>query len=186
MGHMILVSYKDVPRSLSLSKNLFISSFFLVYLIRCRTSKNGYVTGENIANIKWESRMQFLGESLYDWKKLTQKRFTLPSFLKIVMKTCTRFIWLHRCWWRMLETKYVGDFNFKIMVMVLAFLVTNIHYLFTLASGTKIQKMSPTLSHQHNDVTNITVTMKPFLDKENMWKSLRIRSLPKLDCPMKY
>ena len=98
MDHMILASYKDVPRSLSLSKNLFISSFFLVYLIRCRTSKNGYVTGENIANIKWESRMQFLGESRYDWKKLTQKRFTLPSFLKIVMKTCTRFIWLHRCW----------------------------------------------------------------------------------------
>ena len=70
----------------------------------------------------------------------------------------------------MLETKCVGD-NFKMLVTVLAFLVTNIHYLFTLASGTNIQKMSPTskfshqhpqivptLSHQHNDVTNITVT----------------------------
>ena len=43
----------------------------------------------------------------------------------------------------MLETKCVG-INFKMLVTVLAILVTNIHYLFTLASGTNIQKMSPT------------------------------------------
>ena len=35
---------------------------------------------------------------------------------------------LHRCWWRMLETKRVGD-NFKILVTVLAILVTNIFHL---------------------------------------------------------
>ncbi len=37
----------------------------------------------------------------------------------------------------MLVTKCVGD-NFKMLVTVLAFLVTNIYYLFTLASGTNI------------------------------------------------
>ena len=46
---------------------------------------------------------------------------------------------LHRCWWRMLETKCVGD-NFKMLVMIL---VTNILYLLKWASGTIIQKMSP-------------------------------------------
>ena len=64
---------------------------------------------------------------------------------------------LHRCWWRMLETKYVGD-NFEMLVTVLADFVTNILYLLALASGTNIQKMSPILKfrHQHPQiVTNI-------------------------------
>ena len=39
----------------------------------------------------------------------------------------------------MLETKCVGD-NYKMLVTVLAILVTNIHYLL----GTNIEKMSPT------------------------------------------
>ena len=38
--------------------------------------------------------------------------------------------WLHRCWWRMLKTKYVGE-NFKMLVTVLAISVTNSLYLFT-------------------------------------------------------
>ena len=40
-------------------------------------------------------------------------------------------------------------------------IVTNIHYLFTLPSGTNISKMSPTSTncHQHHDITNITVTL---------------------------
>ena len=49
---------------------------------------------------------------------------------------------LHRCWWRMLKTKCVGD-NFEILVTVLAVFVTNILCCLTLASGTYIQKMSP-------------------------------------------
>ena len=47
---------------------------------------------------------------------------------------------LHRCWWRMLETKCVGD-NFEMLVTVLA--VTNILYLSTLQPDINIQKMSP-------------------------------------------
>ena len=47
--------------------------------------------------------------------------------------------WLNRCWWRMMETKCVGD-NLKVLVTVLAILATNIIYLLTLASGTNIQK----------------------------------------------
>ena len=65
--------------------------------------------------------------------------------------------WLHRCWWRMLKTKYVGD-NFEMLVTVVADFVTNILYLLALASGTNIQKMSPIskFCHQHPKiVTNI-------------------------------
>ena len=57
--------------------------------------------------------------------------------------------WLHRCWRRMLETKRVDD-NSKVLVTILVILITNIHDFFTLASGTNIQKMSPTSRcHQH-------------------------------------
>ena len=62
----------------------------------------------------------------------------------------TRSERLHRCWWHMLETKCVGD-NFEMLLTVLAIMVTNINYLFTLALGTNIKKI-----HQHrNSVTNI-------------------------------
>ena len=50
--------------------------------------------------------------------------------------------WLHRCRWRMLKTKCVGD-KIKMLVTVSAISVTNIHYLLTLAFGSNIQKMSP-------------------------------------------
>ena len=57
--------------------------------------------------------------------------------------------------------KCVGD-NIKVLVTRLAILVTNIHYLFTLASGTNIQRMLPTskFCHQHPKiVTNFTMTL---------------------------
>ena len=56
----------------------------------------------------------------------------------------------------------VGDgcWRRNVLVTVLAILVTNIHYLFTLASGTNIQKMSPTLSRQLPLVTNITLAAR--------------------------
>ena len=66
---------------------------------------------------------------------------------------------LHRCLWRLLETKSAGG-NYKTLVTVLD--ITNIHYLFTLASGTNIQRMLPTskFCHQHPKiVTNITMTL---------------------------
>ena len=73
--------------------------------------------------------------------------------------------WLHRFWWRMLETICVGD-NFKMLVTVLAILVTNIHYLFILRPGTNIHKMSPTSQNRHQLlVTNISFT------EINFWES---------------
>ena len=79
---------------------------------------------------------------------------------------------LHGFWGRVLETKCVGD-NFKMLVTVLAILVTNILYLLTLASGTNIQKchqdlisvayklkLSPTVSCQHHNVTNTKCVKK--------------------------
>ena len=60
---------------------------------------------------------------------------------------------LHRCWWRMLETKCVGN-NYEMLVTVFAIMVTIIQYLFTLALGTSIKKVSPTskFCHQHQKI----------------------------------
>ena len=55
----------------------------------------------------------------------------------------------------MLETKYVGD-NFEMLVTVLVDFVTNILYLFALASGTNIQKMSPISKFCHQHPKNVT------------------------------
>ena len=57
----------------------------------------------------------------------------------------------------MLKTKRVGD-EYKMLVTVSANLVTNIPYLFTLATGTNIQKMSSLSKFCHHHpkiVTNI-------------------------------
>ena len=68
----------------------------------------------------------------------------MSDFFEIKMNSLAflRIGLVHRCWWRMLEAKCVGD-NFKMLVTVLAISVTNILYLLTLAFGTNIQKMSP-------------------------------------------
>ena len=79
-------------------------------------------------------------------------------------------------WWRqfnnaggrlvtsILETKCVDD-NYTMLVTVLAMtvLVTNIHSLFILASGTNIQKMSPTSKFCHQDPKFITKLVTPTL-----------------------
>ena len=90
----------------------------------------------------------------------------LVIFIILNMLNLKMIIRLHRCWWRMLETKYVGD-NFEMLVTVLAVFVTNILYILALVqpsttkrchqyrnSVTKNQKFAeikwPTLTfHQH-------------------------------------
>ena len=61
-------------------------------------------------------------------------------------------------WWRMLETKCVGD-NHKMLVTVLTILVAKIHYLSTLVSDTNIQ------SRHKLSVTNITVSPRSLSPK---------------------
>ena len=57
---------------------------------------------------------------------------------------------LHRCWWRIITTKCVGD-NYTILMTVLSILITNIYYIFTLMySVNNIHKSSRTLGHQHH------------------------------------
>ena len=64
-------------------------------------------------------------------KLIVRSEFILLGLKKSTHETpISHQIRLHRCWWRMLETKCVGD-NSKIL------------YLLALASGTDIQKMSP-------------------------------------------
>ena len=60
---------------------------------------------------------------------------------------------LHRRWWRMLETKCVGD-NFEMFVTALTVFVTNILYLLT--SGMNTQKVSPT-STCHQCLCNLVI-----------------------------
>ena len=85
---------------------------------------------------------------------------------------------LHRCWWRMLETKCVGD-NFEMLVTVLAVFVTNIFYLLTLGSGTNIQNVSSIskFHHQHQKiVTNIkSLTSTCHQHLCSQWVTARIR-----------
>ena len=78
----------------------------------------------------------------------------------------------------MLETKCIGD-NLKMLVTVLVIFVTDIPYFLSLASAAniyickipwyvirilnlspKLKKLSPTVSQQHHDITNITVVFK--------------------------
>ena len=100
----------------------------------------------------------------------------------------SRFERLHRCWWLMLETICVGN-NFKMLVTVLNFFfVTNIHYLFTLASPMlhraprfkrchQQQQIVANLSHQHKDVTNITDTTWTFSWTQAMKKFYQIEKV---------
>ena len=54
----------------------------------------------------------------------------------------------------MLDTKDVGD-NYKMLVTVLVILVININYLFTLVSGTNIQRMAIEIrDYQHLKLIN--------------------------------
>ena len=88
-------------------------------------------------------------------------RFSIcNSFINIVRISQSKFC-LNGCWWRILETKCAGD-NFRMLMTVMAILVIDIHNLFSFAPGINIYKSSPTLSHQHRDVTNITKIFRGF------------------------
>ena len=70
---------------------------------------------------------------------------------------------------RITEMKCVGD-DCKMLVTVLAILVTNIHYLFRLASGINLQKMPPTSLS-----SNINTTFEKQYFRQSMhhqWKQL--------------
>ena len=71
----------------------------------------------------------------------------------------------------MLETKCVGD-NYEMLVTVLAILVTNIHYLFTLASGTNIPKMSPTSKFGYEHPKIVTNVKSPTSLSPNLSRSM--------------
>ena len=85
-------------------------------------------------------------------------------------------IWLHRCWWRMLETKNVVD-NFEMLVTVLTVFVIHICYILTSAFGNNIvlvqqpksnviniETSSPSLEHCHqHKVINICVAKFDYL-----------------------
>ena len=63
---------------------------------------------------------------------------------------------LHLCWWRMLETKYVGDgFGHFGHQHPLSPNISVEHQL--PKDATNILKLSPATSHQHHNVTNMTV-----------------------------
>ena len=57
---------------------------------------------------------------------------------------------LHRCWWRIMETKWVDD-NLKIMLTALSIMVTNIHYSLKLPLGTNNVGSTFKRCHQHQN-----------------------------------
>ena len=96
------------------------------------------------------------------------------TMLKKKLSFCQRKIdQLHRCWWRMLGKKCVGDNYAAYKIPQLASIVRApltlsssggdefytyrrlIHYIFTFASGANIRKMLPTseFCHQHPNIT---------------------------------
>ena len=94
--------------------------------------------------------------------------------------------WLHRCWWRIMETECVGD-KFEMLVTDLIYR-KNHHYSEKSGqhndSANNISNRSPSWSHQHNDVTNINVTFQNCrisveifcciemkISDENFWKN---------------
>ena len=85
----------------------------------------------------------------------------------------------------MLKTKFADD-NFKMLLTVLAILVTNILYHLTLALGINIQKMSPrlysvanilklsaTVSHQHHIGKWYFQIMFVIVEKKLIWIVLK-------------
>ena len=87
---------------------------------------------------------------MFYYTKISQNHKFIVALRAKNFPNFQKFLILHRCWWRILESKCFGD-NFKIFRTVLVILVTNIHHLFTFTSGTNIQKISPTpkFGHQH-------------------------------------
>ena len=83
----------------------------------------------------------------------------------VLIKLNNYILGLHRCWWRMLETKCVND-NYKMLVTVLA-----------------IQDMSPTsnFSHQHPLVPNINVAYSSgYIDvRDGCWRQFNLNCLCK-------
>ena len=107
-----------------------------------------------------------------------------------VRKVCTCNIFF-RCWWRNMLVTGVGDemcwwqIWYKMLVTGFAGLVTNILYRFTLASGTNIQKMSPTskFSHQHQQFVNsfkspTSRCHQYHYHRKNQQTQLRLRIIP--------
>ena len=88
----------------------------------------------------WSVVLPFLSFCLVS---MTKNISTIMHFVTLHLISPTSLInscesisnfWLHRCWWRMLEEKYVGD-KFEMLVTVFAVFDTNILYLLTLASS---------------------------------------------------
>ena len=93
-------------------------------------------TSSNASSFNTIHRCNFLNSSLH---------FIWIIFIWIEKASrCWWQCWC-RCWWRLLKTKCVGD-NFKMLLTVLAILVTNCE--------------SPTpRCHQHHNVTNMTIAL---------------------------
>ena len=80
---------------------------------------------------------------------------------------------LHRCWWRMLETKCVGD-NYNMLVTILAILITDIHYLFTLAVGNQHRTSVTNIQTVPWPYPNRTVRFVPYRAKSNEYLTYSI------------
>ena len=78
--------------------------------------------------VEFVSKWNWYSYRIYqDYEKWTQQARWIPfQYFLISSWLCG----LHQCWWRMLETKFVGD-NFEMLMTVSTVFVTDILYLLT-------------------------------------------------------
>ena len=88
----------------------------------------------------------------------------------------TSYIRLHRYWWRMLETKCVGG-NFKMLMTVLAFLITNINFRHQhsqiVTNFKSPTSLSPLYSHVIHSFFNKTAKLEILYFSNKIWWFLR-------------
>ena len=101
------------------------------------TVKTFEFTNRNLALVLQQKYQEEFQQAYKDWIHLHKLQQQLINIREIKLIRG----W-HRCWWRILERRCVGD-NFEMFVTVLTVFVTNILYLSTLACGASIQKLSP-------------------------------------------
>ena len=117
--------------SCSFVKYAAFGRFDTILHVRDLILKIFLIVGVCILHLEWFSKLFF--NQKHDTHVTTNSMWISDGYFNVGdvrIKNDVDTIWLHRCWWRMLETKCIRD-TYKMLMTVLTILVTKIHYLFT-------------------------------------------------------
>ena len=135
---------------------MFYHLFWIIITVITKHMLRTWVKWEKLRSVFWtyfQKTLIKMAHGNFGEKKWWQI-WNLINYLKFLKKIRSNVnnkkwsIGLNRCWWRMLETKCVGD-TFEMLAAVLAVFVTNILYHLTWASGINNQKISPVSKLYH-------------------------------------